>query len=268
MKTSSTPSQTLAHRLVAHRGDSQNYPENTLSALQAALSAGACYVEFDVQFTADEVPVVFHDDELQRTTGINANIHQLTAAELAPLCASETQRFGKQFSDEPIPTLDDALQLLAQWPDVTAFVEIKQEAIVRFGTEAVAQHMVKALTAHQHNCILISFDAPVLQAARNAGMQRIGWVLSKWNDAGHQQAEQLAPDILFCNYEKIPQKDVLWPGVWSWALYDIVDPATALHWFSRGVQLIETWDITAMLRDPRLQVRDVVAQKPEKNNEQ
>jgi len=267
MKISTTPPQILAHRLVAHRGDSQNYPENTLSALRAALSAGARYIEFDVQFTADEVPMVFHDDQLQRTTGVSANIHQLTAAELTPLRAGETQRFGQQFSDEPIPTLDDILQLLTQWPDATAFVEIKQETVARFGTETVAQHMVAALSAHQHNCILISFDAAVLQAARNAGMQRIGWVLGKWNNASRQQAEQLAPDVLFCNYKKIPKKDMLWPGAWSWALYDIVDPAIALHWFSRGVQLIETWDIATMLHDPRLQTIDGIAQKPESNNE-
>ncbi len=268
MKLSTTPPHTLAHCLVAHRGDSQNYPENTLSALQAALSVGARYIEFDVQFSADKVPIVIHDDKLRRTTGVNANIHQLTAAELVPLRASETQRFGTQFSDEPIPTLGDVLQLLAQWPDATAFVEIKQETVAHFGTEAVAQHMVTALAAHQHNCILISFDAVVLQVARNAGMQRIGWVISKWNNAARQQAEQLAPDVLFCNYKKISKKSVLWPGVWSWALYDIVDPMTALHWFSRGVTLIETWDIATMLHDPRLQVMDVTTQKPENNNEQ
>jgi len=266
MKISTTPPQTLAHRLVAHRGYSQNYPENTLSALQAALSVGARYIEFDVQFTADKVPIVMHDNKLRRTTGVSANIHQLTAAELAPLRASEPQRFGKQFSDEPIPTLDDVLQLLAQWPDATAFVEIKQETVAHFGTAAVAQRMMTALAAHQHNCILISFDAAVLQAARHVGMQRIGWVLSKWNNAARQQAEQLAPDVLFCNYKKIPKKDILWPGVWSWALYDIVDPVTALHWFSRDVQLIETWDIATLLHDPRLQVIDTATQKPEKND--
>jgi len=209
--------------------------------------------------------VVFHDDELHRTTGVRARIYQRTAAELAPLRASETQRFGQQFSDEPIPTLDDVLQLLTQWPNATAFVEIKQETVAHFGTEAVARRMMAALAAHQHNCILISFDVGVLQAARNAGMQRIGWVLSKWNNAAHQQAEQLAPDVLFCNCKKISKRKVLWPGVWSWALYDIVDPAVALRWFARGAQLIETWDVVAMLRDPQLQVSESTVQKPEKN---
>ena len=100
-------------------------------------------------------------------------------------------------------------------------------------------------------------------------MQRIGWVLSAWRGAARQQAEWLMPDVLFCNHKKIPKKDVLWPGAWSWAVYDVVDPALALHWFSRGVQLIETWDIGAMMRDPRLRVAEVSTYKPAgKNNGQ
>lgn len=247
----------LIHRLLAHRGYSQCYPENTLSALREALKAGARYVEFDVQFTADRVPVVFHDTGLKRITGKDGNIHQLTVAQLKEFRASETERFGAQFTAEPIPTLEAVLQLLQQWSEATAFVEIKAETVQQFGTEAVARQMVTALSERQHNCILISFDAPVLQAARDAGMRRIGWVVSKWDAADRRQADQLSPDVLFCNYKKIADDDVLWPGDWRWALYDVIDPAVALHWFSRGVDLIETWDIGAMLNDARLQLADV-----------
>lgn len=255
--------QLLAHRLVAHRGYSHCYPENTLIALREALRAGAHYVEFDVQFTADGVPVVFHDAELQRITGVNGSIYQRTAAELVRLRASETERFGQRFADEPIPTLEAVLQLLSQWPQATAFVEIKTETVDKFGTKAVAQKMLDALAAHQHNCILISFDAAVLQAARDAGMQRIAWVVSKWNEVDQQQASHLSPDLLFCNYKKIPDDAALWSGSWQWALYDVVEAAVALHWFSRGVALIETWDVGALLNDPRLQVPDVVTASEE-----
>ncbi len=56
--------------LVAHRGQTEQYPENTLVGLEAALKSGACYVEFDVQSTADNKFVVIHDVELERTTGV------------------------------------------------------------------------------------------------------------------------------------------------------------------------------------------------------
>ena len=47
--------------LVAHRGDSLSHPENTEASVLAALSAGADWVEIDVQVTADGVPVLLHD---------------------------------------------------------------------------------------------------------------------------------------------------------------------------------------------------------------
>jgi glycerophosphoryl diester phosphodiesterase len=46
--------------LIAHRGDTLHYPDNTRPAFEAALRAGATYVEIDVQLTADRVPVLFH----------------------------------------------------------------------------------------------------------------------------------------------------------------------------------------------------------------
>ena len=55
--------------LIAHRGWAYRYPENTLPAIAGALGAGARYVEFDVQITADGVPVLFHDSTLDRTAG-------------------------------------------------------------------------------------------------------------------------------------------------------------------------------------------------------
>ncbi len=63
--------------LVAHRGDAGRYPENTVLSIRAALEAGVRAVEFDVQFTRDEVPVVLHDASLRRTTGVDAEIFDL-----------------------------------------------------------------------------------------------------------------------------------------------------------------------------------------------
>ena len=50
--------------LVAHRGYALHYPENTLIGIEAAIRAGARYVEVDVQLSADKVPVLFHDRTL------------------------------------------------------------------------------------------------------------------------------------------------------------------------------------------------------------
>ncbi|MBL4763235.1 MAG: hypothetical protein JKY93_11135, partial [Gammaproteobacteria bacterium] len=51
----------LCHRLVAHRGEPDNYPENSLQGFQTALSAGAKFLETDIQITKDDVAILSHD---------------------------------------------------------------------------------------------------------------------------------------------------------------------------------------------------------------
>lgn len=250
-------------QLIAHRGYARCYPENTLCGLEAALRVGARYIEFDVQFTRDAVPVVFHDTDLERVTGVEGDIRQTTAQELRRLHAQERARFGEQFAHEPIPTLSAVLDLLAQWPAAQAFVEIKAETVERFGVAAVVQGLMAQLHACQDQCVLISFHGGVLSAAREAGMRRIGWAIREWGDEALQEARSLLPDMLFCNYKKLADTEsALWPGPWQWALYDIVDADVALQWAGRGAYFIETWDIGSLLRDPRFSGADV-ADRPD-----
>jgi glycerophosphoryl diester phosphodiesterase len=69
---------------LAHRGDWRRAPENSTAAILAALAIPACDgVEFDVQLAADGVPILLHDDTLQRVQGRPERPGDLTAAELA-----------------------------------------------------------------------------------------------------------------------------------------------------------------------------------------
>jgi glycerophosphoryl diester phosphodiesterase len=63
--------------IVAHRGNAAEFPENTLQSLQSAVDLGLRWVEFDVQLTADRVPVVFHDSDLARVAGRPDSVHAL-----------------------------------------------------------------------------------------------------------------------------------------------------------------------------------------------
>ncbi len=123
----------LIHRLVAHRGNQQHYPENSLSAFQAAVADGCHYLEFDVQLSADLTPMVYHDLSLQRTSGIDGSINDFTSAELARFTASEPPRLGPSFRFEPIPTLRKVIEwyqfIQPSVPKLQLFVEIKEESI-------------------------------------------------------------------------------------------------------------------------------------------
>lgn len=75
-------------RVFAHRGGSALAPENTLAAFAAGLRAGADGLELDVHLAADGVPVVIHDDLLDRTTNATGPVAARTAAELAGVDAA------------------------------------------------------------------------------------------------------------------------------------------------------------------------------------
>ncbi len=240
-------------KLIAHRGHASQYPENTLPAIESALKAGACYIEVDIQLTADGIPVLFHDDNMQRITGHSQNITQLNAEQLSQYSACEKFRFGKKFSGTPIPTLAELLTLLRVWPNCQAFIEIKNESTKRFGTKIVVEKIMAQLTPHGSQCIPISYQAAALEIARTLGAKSIGWVAAKWDDASHQTATLLAPDYLFTNHTRLPKKpDEIWRGPWQWALYEVTDPTLALTLAEKEIEMIETMAIEEMLSHPLL----------------
>src|SRR5688572_21349320 len=73
--------------IIAHRGASAVAPENTLSAFKKAIDAGADGVEFDVRLSKDGVPVIIHDNNILRTTGVDQRVADLTAEQLSRLDA-------------------------------------------------------------------------------------------------------------------------------------------------------------------------------------
>jgi len=238
-------------QLVAHRGYMQRYPENTWTALEAALQAGACWLEFDVQLCSDDRFVLMHDDNLQRTAGIDTNVltaasHELTAS------VHEPQRFGGRYAPTAVPLLEAVLEQLSAWPQARAMVEIKQESIDCRGLDTVMQKLLPLLERHRQQCVLISYNSDALDWLRGRSQVHVGWVLTAYDKPHRQKAAELFPDYLICNARKLATSATPWPGPWQWMLYDIVDPQQALDWAARGVALIETADIGAMLQDPRL----------------
>ena len=106
--------------VVAHRGASGIAPENTLSSLQLAISAGATMVEIDVQITRDDQVIMLHDPYLGRTTSGKGKVRLKSYDELSDLDAGSW--FHESFASEKIPLLKEGLQLLK---DHQVFVNIE-----------------------------------------------------------------------------------------------------------------------------------------------
>jgi len=249
-------------RLIAHRGDAKQYPENTFLAIARALQAGACAVEFDVQVTRDGVPVLCHDDTLRRTAGIEGRLQAMTYAQLTDVSVHEGARLGETFAPTPIPTLAEIVTLVQGFPRVTAFVELKQDRVNERGAEPVVDAVLAVLQPVLHQCVVISFDEAMLRAARARQSCVIGWVLPQWNEHVCEQAGALAPAYLFCDQDLLPAAGALWQGPWQWAVYEITSPDTAFSLAQRGVAWIETMAIADMLQHPQLRLRACLPATP------
>lgn len=94
-------------QITAHRGSSRLAPENTMSAIEAAVEEMADYVELDVQMTKDGVIVLGHDATLKRVAGINRSIASMTWEELQKLEVGSW--FSPDFAGERIPKLEEVL---------------------------------------------------------------------------------------------------------------------------------------------------------------
>lgn len=233
--------------LIAHRGWARQYPENTLSAVRGALRAGAGWVEIDVQLSSDGVPFLFHDRDLARLCGAAGALGERTAGDLERLRASEAGRFARRFADEPLARLSAFVSVLLEFPHAEAFVELKRASLERFGATRVLDAVLPAIAPLGRRARIISFDVPVLAAARERCKLELGPVLEAWSDLASPQVRELAPEVVFCDEEFLPPAGALDAGGARLAIYEVDHPVRARELLARGATWIETFAIGEML---------------------
>ncbi len=110
--------------MIGHRGAKGCAPENTLAGLRKAKTLGCRWVEFDVRLTADSRLILRHDDRLSGTTDGRGKASALPLAAIRRCDAGI--RFGPAFAGEGVPTLEEAVAVLAEL-GLGANVELKAE---------------------------------------------------------------------------------------------------------------------------------------------
>ncbi len=124
MKTSKTP------LIIAHRGASSLAPENTVAAYRKAIEDSAEGIELDVRLSKDGVPMVFHDDTLERLAGVEGRVIDRSIAELKRVDVGSwfnlknPRLFDSGFSNERIPTFEELLEFLKDFKGLI-YVELK-----------------------------------------------------------------------------------------------------------------------------------------------
>lgn len=96
--------------VVSHAACAGHAPENTLAGLRLALHMGADAIEVDVHLSADGIPILMHDDSVDRTTDGRGTVASLTLSELRELDAGARSPF-EAFRGEKVPTLAEALEV-------------------------------------------------------------------------------------------------------------------------------------------------------------
>jgi len=152
-------------RIYAHRGSSGVLPENSLAAFEQAIADGADGVEFDLRATADGVPVVLHDRELDRTTTGTGPVDAVSLAELRRLDAGDGR---------PVPTLAEVLALLGG--RLALDLEIKQPGIEAAILAELGRHPAAEWA-------ISSFDWDALRAVRARDAAATIWPLAVSADA-------------------------------------------------------------------------------------
>lgn len=153
-------------RIIGHRGAAAQAPENTLAAFRRAAALGIAEVEFDVRVSADGHPVLLHDDTLQRTTDGRGKVATTPLAALRGLDAGAW--FAPEFAGEPLPTLSEALTLIAGLGGL-ARVEIKAaEGEGRREAEAVLAVLADQPAEAMPRMLVSSYRADALAVFRDA----------------------------------------------------------------------------------------------------
>ncbi len=187
----------LTERPIAHRGYhdlNRAVWENTLSAFARAVEAGFA-IECDLQYAADAIPVVFHDDGLKRLCGIEGDVRQRTAAELGLLTIGGTA--------DKVPTLRQLLDLVKG--RVPLVLELKGR---KGDDEGFAMAVLDTIESYEGPIALMSFDHWLLKDLKEIGTSRpVGLTAEGARPeefAVHEEAMQFGLDFISYYYRQLP----------------------------------------------------------------
>lgn len=228
-------------RIVAHRGGGTLAPENTLAAIRHGATLGFRGVEFDVMLSGDALPILIHDETLERTTTGKGGVAATPYAELAKLDAGGWK--GARWKDERIPSFEAAGRLCREL-DVWANVEIKPAAGFERATGTAASMMARELwKGAALPCLLSSFAVESLEAAQAAVPELPrGYLVDRIPEDWRRTMQRLGCVALHCNQKYLTreQADAVHAAGYAVLCWTVNDPAVARRLLDWGVECLVT----------------------------
>lgn len=151
-------------KLIGHRGACGYAPENTLESIHTAADMGVEWVELDVKLTRDQVPIIFHDDTLDRTTNGAGPVAQTDWEDIKQLEAGSW--FSEGFAGVKIPTLEETIEVLID-RGLGLNLEIKACPGREQETAEVALDMLSRIWDDHDKLLISSFSHVSLETARD-----------------------------------------------------------------------------------------------------
>ncbi len=155
--------------VIAHRGASATFPENTGQAFREALCQGADALEFDVRCSADGVPVVIHDPTLDRTTHRRGRVSELTLEEIQRSDAG---------GGEGVPSLEQVLEAFSSTP---LLIEVKEPRAAEPTLAVARRHGAeqRVVIGSFHDDAVTPFRAARIRTAASRRETRHIWMAAR-----------------------------------------------------------------------------------------
>ena len=218
-------------KVIAHRGASNEAPENTLTSIKRALSLKVDFVEMDIHITRDQVPIVIHDHSFLRTTNalFSTTVSDSLYKDVTKLNAGSW--FSPSYPFEKVPTLYEALALPktnARW-----MIELKDDG----GKHEALSEVVKDAIDRRSDILVASFSMDILSFFPNHPKMALAYTeegIEKALKAGHPH---LGINHFLLNHERICELLSLKKRIWT---YTVDCPKRAIELVLAGVEGVIT----------------------------
>ncbi|MBI3018438.1 MAG: hypothetical protein HYY61_00880 [Deltaproteobacteria bacterium] len=206
---------TTTKKVIAHRGLSGTYPENTMVSFKRALETKAEFMELDVHLSKDDQVVVMHDEDLSRTTNATGLIGTYPLVVLKTFSAGFLKKFGYKFYKEKVPTLLEVLKLIEK-SRMYLLIEIKSHDKDPQYNERVGQVVYEAVMKNtpqlKDRVAFISFNVEILEKIRALDKTvRLGPIFNELPKEGSlaDQALKLDTDVVVFSKKLLSLQNVI-----------------------------------------------------------
>jgi glycerophosphoryl diester phosphodiesterase len=181
--------------IIGHRGVPKLAPENTIESFEKALELNTDGLELDVQLTKDNIPVVIHDETLERTTNGSGFVKDYNYKELRKLDAGSY--FSPDYKGAKIPALEEVLEMVSK-KNIYFNIEIKSGIIKYAGIEEIIINLLEkynyinntVLSSFNHYCLI---ECKKINKEIKTGVLYFSGIVDPWEYAKKINADYIHP---------------------------------------------------------------------------